>query len=525
MVLALPAPIRRFVEPLLVAVPLVALYLILDPASADHAAQQFRTGLFELEGPATWNNLWFGGHHVPGYSVIFPALGSLIGPRVVGALAAVAAALLFAAIVEREWGEKARIGAVWFAAGTSISLFTGRLTFALGIAIALAAVLALQRGYRRSALCIAILVPLASPVAALFLACGGVAYWIAERRREGLELALAAFGAALALTHAFPEGGSEPFVATSFTPAILIAIAAYIALPKEERLLRTGVAVYGVALAASFLVANPMGGNATRMGALLLGPLLACALWKRDRSVLLLLVPLLIYWQWSPVVRDLEKVHAEPSVEASYYAPITEFLTAKTANNPARVEIVPTNNHWEAALVPPENVPIARGWERQLDRKLNPLFYDGDLTATEYHLWLDQLGVRYVALSNGGLDYAGREEAELIRSGLSYLKPVFNSPDWTVYEVRNAIPLAEPPARLVDLDSDGFRLYAPEPGDYVVRVRHSNYFSLDGGIGCVEESASGLTSVHMAAAGTADVVSNFSPRRIFESGPACRGTP
>jgi hypothetical protein len=236
---ALPAPLRRFVEPLLVAVPLVALYLILDPASADHAAQQFRTGLFELEGPATWNNLWFGGHHVPGYSVIFPALGSLIGPRVVGALAAIAAALLFAAIVERHWGEKARIGAIWFAAGTSISLFTGRLTFALGIAIALAAVLAMQRGYRRSALCVAVIVPLASPVAALFLACGGVAYWIAERRRAGLELALAAFGAALALTHAFPEGGSEPFVASSYTPAILIAIAAYIALPREERLLRT----------------------------------------------------------------------------------------------------------------------------------------------------------------------------------------------------------------------------------------------------------------------------------------------
>ena len=68
--------LRRFVEPLLVAAALATFYLILEPSSADHAAQQFRAGLFELEGPATWNNLWFAGHHIPGYSVLFPPLGA-----------------------------------------------------------------------------------------------------------------------------------------------------------------------------------------------------------------------------------------------------------------------------------------------------------------------------------------------------------------------------------------------------------------------------------------------------------------
>jgi hypothetical protein len=83
----------------------------------------------------------------------------------------VAAALLFAGIAYRQWGDRARLGVVWFAAGASISLFSGRLSFALGVAIALAAVFASQRGWRPAAILLAILCPLASPVAALFLAC------------------------------------------------------------------------------------------------------------------------------------------------------------------------------------------------------------------------------------------------------------------------------------------------------------------------------------------------------------------
>ncbi len=54
------------------------------------------------------------------------------------ALALVVAALLLAAIAYRHWGDRARLGVIWFAAGASISLFTGRLSFALGIALALA---------------------------------------------------------------------------------------------------------------------------------------------------------------------------------------------------------------------------------------------------------------------------------------------------------------------------------------------------------------------------------------------------
>jgi hypothetical protein len=349
----------RYGEPGLVAAALGAAYLIIQPDSADHAAQFFRSELFADQGFSAWDNFWFGGHHLPGYGLLLPALSSLVGARLVGVVSALAAALLFSAIAYDRFGERARLGVIWFATATSISLFTGRLTFALGLAVDL--------------VFFAALTPLASPVAALFLACGVIAYAIAERSRRGLELAVVTLGMALLINSAFPEGGTEPFTFSSYQPAILVAVAVFIALPPQERLLRYGVAAYCFALTGAFLIQTPMGGNATRLGALLLGPALAFGLWRRQRFALILLVPVLVYWQWSPVVRDLEQVSAQPSVKPGFYAPLIDFLRGQPRHDAYRVEVLPEAHHWESAYVP-RGIYIARGWERQLDRKLNPLF-------------------------------------------------------------------------------------------------------------------------------------------------------
>ena len=69
------------------AAVLAAVVLVIGPRTADLAAQQYRAGL----GLVLWDDRWYGGHHVPGYSVLFPPLASLLGPRLVGALGAVAA--------------------------------------------------------------------------------------------------------------------------------------------------------------------------------------------------------------------------------------------------------------------------------------------------------------------------------------------------------------------------------------------------------------------------------------------------
>ena len=107
-------------------------------------------------------------------------------------------------------------------------------------------------------------------------------------------------------------------------------------------------------------------------------------------------VPLL-WWQWSAPVRDAARAENDPSTHASYYQPLLGFLHAQ-GGGPFRIEIPFTANHWEAAEVAPR-YPLARGWERQIDRGDNPLFYDGRLTAARYRAWLRDLGVRLVAPS------------------------------------------------------------------------------------------------------------------------------
>jgi hypothetical protein len=517
--------LRRYGEPGLVAAALGVVYLITHPDSADHAAQVFRSGLFEREGFAAWDNLWFGGHHLPGYGFLLPMLGALIGPRLVGVLATVAAALLFSSIAYHRFGERARLGVLWFATATSISLFSGRLTFALGVAVALGAVLAAQRGRRILAVFLAALTPLASPVAALFLACGVVGYAISERSRRGLELAVVTVGVAMLVSAAFPEGGTEPFDFSSFEPAILVTIAVFVALPSQERLLRYSVAAYGAALIAAFLIQSPMGGNATRMGALLLGPALAFGLWRRQRFALILLVPVLIYWQWSPVVRDLERVSAQPSVTPGYYAPLHDFLRGTPHHEAYRVEVLPAAHHWESAYVP-RGIYIARGWERQLDRKLNPLFYQSTpITALQYRSWLDELGVGYVAIPHTALDYAARGEKRLIKRGPpSYLERVFRDENWTVYAVRDPSPLAIG-GKMVKLTPEGFVVDADAPGTILVRVRWTPYWSIERGSGCVEEAPDGYTMLDVETPGRFRVGVNVTPLRAISSGPRCHSDP
>src|SRR3954447_23940811 len=127
------------------AVVLALAYLIARPPSADLAAQAFRADLFADHGFLIWNNDWYAGHYLPSYSVLFPPLAAAVGPRLVGALSAVVAAGLFGALARRRYGERARLGTLWFGAGTASLLLAGELTFALGVAVGLGALLALQR--------------------------------------------------------------------------------------------------------------------------------------------------------------------------------------------------------------------------------------------------------------------------------------------------------------------------------------------------------------------------------------------
>jgi len=492
-------------RPMLVAAALAVVYLVWAPSSADLAAQEFRVGLWEEHGFLAWSNAWYSGFHVPGYSLLFPPLAAMLGARLVGALSAIAAAGLFGLLVGERYGSRGRLATIWFGAATATNLFTGRLTFALGVAIGLAALVALQRSRAALATALAVLTSLASPVAGLFLAIAGAAVAVARRpaiagRGPGvgsstwLGGAAVAFWALLAiglLAIAFPTGGVEPFVWTAFGAVPLFAVVALLLIPGDDRVLRWGIVLYALATIAIFVVDNPVGGNMARLGALFAGPVIALALAGRRVLLLAALTVPLLWWQWAAPVRDLTDAVGDPSTERAYHAPLVEELDSLTAGAPARVQVLPTRNRWEAAYVAPSH-PLARGWLRQLESDDFDLFQGGNLTAESYLAWLDERGVSYVAVPDAELDYLAEDEADLIRGGLPYLKEVWRNAHWTLYQVDaeptlvagEAGPSGD--ARVIVLGTDSFELTASKRRAYVVRLRHSPYWQVTGGDACVE---------------------------------------
>jgi hypothetical protein len=502
---------------------LAGLWLLFAPPTPDLAAQVYRTGLFEEHGFTLFNAQWYAGHHTPGYSLLFPPLAALLGPRVVGALAAVVSAALFARLAHEHWGDRARIGAYWFAAATATDLFIGRLTFALGVTFALAALLAMRSGRSTTAAALAVATTASSPVAGLFLAMGGVAYAVARRRAEGVWIAAAAFTPALALALAFPEGGSQPFGFWAFAAVVAAAAATYRLLPRAERTLRTGALLYAAATVAAFAIATPMGSNATRLAALFAGPVLACALIGRasPRVLVAAAIPLLAYQWWGPI-RETGKGATDPSSQLAFYQPLLTFLEGR-ADAATRVEIPFTRMHWESVHVA-RRYPLARGWEAQLDVKYNPLFRKGrQLTAERYQFWLRENGVRYVALPDVPLDPAARQEAKLIESGLPFLLPVYRDAHWRVYEVEDARSLTRTGsgARVRRIGPASFTLQAKRRGPVLVRVRWTPYWRVTRGSACVERATGDWTLVRAERPGAIRVAARFDPIRIVDRGPAC----
>ncbi|HSD79840.1 MAG TPA: hypothetical protein VLB47_04235, partial [Solirubrobacteraceae bacterium] len=355
-----------------------------------------------------------------------------------------------------------------------------------------------------------------------FLGLAGGAWWIAQRGWAPVALGAGGVLPALALTVAFPEGGTFPFAASSFWPSLAVLAAAVLALPREERLLRAGGALYACAMVASFALQTPMGGNVVRLGALVAGPLVACALWGRRPALLAALAVPLLWWQWGAAADDWYRAERDPSVQQSYYAPLLRELQRRGAGTAlARVEIPFTDNHWESRWVAP-HVPLARGWERQLDVRRNAIFYDGrTLTPAAYRRWLDANAVRWVALSDAPLDYSAAAEAALVRRGLPYLREVWRDRHWRLFAVRDPAPLATGPAVVTRAGPQAVELDARAAGTVRLSIFFTPYWRLAKGDGCVERTADGRVRLRLRRPGQVRLDIAFDPTRMGARSPRC----
>jgi hypothetical protein len=504
--------------------------VIIAPRSEDLAAHLLRSKLFATEGFGLWNNWWYGGHNVLGYSVLFPPLAALLTPQLIAAISVPTSAALFESLVHRRFGEDAWLGALWFALGASTNLFTGRLTFALGLALAVGTALALQRDRPGTAAALAALTALASPVDALFAALAGTAHALGALTRQrhertprgalpGIAVIAAAAMPVLALAIAFPEGGSEPFAFSALWPIVLISLLIIPVIPRRDHALRTGAALYALGCVVAYWVASPVGSNVTRLGPLIAGPLVALLWWPRRRLALLALTAPLLYLQWQAPVRDVRTADDNSEVTFAYFQPMMAYLS-RQAGPPFRLEIPFTLFHWEAYEVAPE-FPLARGWERQLDTKYNALFYGGTLTPTRYEAWLHELAVRYVAVSDAELDYSAKQEVALIDRGLPYLHLVHRTRHWRIYAVRDPTPIASGgSATLINLGPNWLQMQAYRTGTTEIRVRWSPYWAITQGTGCVAPSG-GFTKLTTTRPGPVHIAMRFALNRIGTSSPRC----
>ncbi|WP_422755212.1 hypothetical protein [Micromonospora sp. WMMD708] len=542
-----------------VAVVLAGVWLASPPLGSDLSAQVARADFFAAHGWALVDLRWYAGIGPLGYSLVSPPLMATLGVRPTGALALVVSAAAFAALLVRTRVPRPLLGSLVGVLTITGNLVSGRVTYALGVAFGLAALLALtlpadrhgpdgpgfapgtqgwadrrgsaggadgrggaagadRRGGRwtrgggwgRPVLAVAgaALASASSPVAGLFVGLVGVALLVTRRWADGLLLGVAA-AVPLGVTGLlFGEGGwmniSGSDTLRSVTVSLLVAtLVAY-------RPVRVGALLSAGGVLAAALVHTPVGLNATRLVTMFALPVLAAAARPPARlprrraaagsggatrpvppvglsagtgAVALAVLLAAVCWWLPPVVAADVRSADDPTADRGYFAPLAAELGRRGLTG--RVEVPPTRNYWEAAQL--GEVPLARGWLRQVDIGRNPLFFttvpgaDGTgvpLTADSYRAWLDEYAVQYVAVADAPLSWVGRAEAELVGAGLPYLTEVWSDRHWRLYAVTDPTPLVAAPGTLVRQDAATLTFRTTAAGRVPVRVRHSPWLTV-----------------------------------------------
>jgi hypothetical protein len=377
-------------------------------------------------------------------------------------------------------------------------------------------------------------------VAAAFL--GGVLLSGAAPRTRRADLAAIwaaclALGLVLTANLVFPESGLFPFAFSSYVAIPLWCGSALLVtrgLAGQERQLRRVLIAYVLASTVLVLAPNPLGGNAVRLGALFGGPVLAAVVLARrpqlSRWAIVFLSLTLaggLYWQLTASVSQIARSVGDPSTSVAYFRPLAGWLREHGGRG-ARIEVPPTANHWEAAYLAPD-FELARGWLRQLDTTRDDIFYRDDdrLGNHAYRAWLHDNAIRYVALPDAPLDYSSVAERRLILHGPSYLVPRWSDAHWRVYEVRHPAPMVQPLAGGAAIVSrvgrDGFVLDVSRPGDFLVRLAFTPYWSIARGQGCLFRRGN-WTLARASHPGVFRVTADFSLGRAWNAVTGARKT-
>jgi hypothetical protein len=487
------------------------------PPGTDLAAHLYQRTVFLDHGFTLWNNFWYAGRYsFVTYSFLYYPLAAALGIRLLAVATVGTAALAFAVLVWNQWGPAARWSSRTFAIVWAGIIISAAFPFALGAALALLALWALQarRPWRFAGL--AALAAAASPIAFLLLAL--IVFGLAIGRRTDRWLQFAVGGAIvsvglleLVIWRAFPGTGTYPFSAAEVAAAcVYCALSTLFSWRVERaRLLRYVFPVYGAACLAFFLVPSAVGENIARLRyvAIPLAVLVLSLREWRPRLPALIVLGLAISWNVTPLAESYVRSENDPAAHAAYWQPAIDFLDRHLSPS-YRVEAVDTAGHWAALYLPRAGIPLARGWFRQDDFPQNEVLYD-HFGPRAYLRWLRGLGVRYVVLTRATPDYSARAEAALVRSPRSPLRPVFRTPEVSVYAVPRPRPILTGPGRGRVLRLTESRVVArvEAPGTYRMAIRFSRYWQPS--LGCAVRGPDGMIRLSVPRAGTVRL--SFSP--------------
>ena len=528
---------ERHRVPLTVTVGAVPLYFVwwavFATGGGDLAAQVAWAEFAKMYPGSAYNLFWYGGLHAANYSLMSPYLMAAIGVVATTMLSGIAATVLGAELVARTGVRKP----LWPAAAVGFSLWcqviSGRSTFVLGTAFAMAAVLAVVsgRGARHlgaAAVC-ATLATTGSPVAGLFVLVVGAAYLLSRDWGRAAALLVPPVAVVGVTTLLFPFEGEQPMPFARIWPPVVLCAIVVLTAPSAWRTLRLGSAVYAVGVVLCYLIPTPIGTNVERLSELAApATLLAIMMYRTERRrqgeetseepseeqagettrratataprlplpwftprrrmvALGLAMAIAVSWLSGKTIADIVTNTTVPEWAVKTDGVVNELK--RLGAEETRVEVVPARDHREAAILAPY-INMARGWNRQADVERGRLFYEGHggteepeggFSASAYKAWLSQWAVGFVVLVNGEPDGPAKLEHALVTSGPSYLQPVWEDANWKIYRVKNATPLVDKPATVVSADGANLVVRMPRAGEVTIRIAYSPWLWAENG--------------------------------------------
>ena len=449
-------------------------FLLLPPMNSDLAAQLARADFAAHYPVSVIDFRWFGGTVEYGYTLWTATVMAHLGTKVTGAIAAVIGTWYTTRLLNRLRPQRPVLGGVAAAVTQVANVVEGRITFACGWPAGWSRSPCSPRpecraGWRSLAAIFSLLAGGASPVAGLLLWVAGATALLMRKPLAAAVLIIPS-GITVAITSIiFGDGGHQPFTFLDCLRTLAALAIVLAAVPRRCRAIRLGAGDRHADGAAAFILPTPVGSNSTRLSLLFALPIVASFISWRSRVLTVVALLAVVALQLPVGIATIAST-GRVSGYSAYYSPVIEEIKDRGPLT-GRVEVPEMAGHWDSVYLA-RGVPLARGWLRQTDVRLNDaVFYKRKPTPTSYHTFLVDNAVQYVALPDAELTQYGKDEKALIDTNLPYLQPIWRNAHWTIYEVTDLSSLVDSPGAVLSQRPDAIVVSVPANSSMAVRIR------------------------------------------------------